>query len=177
MDEINKRSIELSSLRESHSSGSNRVTLTELRSPVRDTMKQRHINTAGGVATPGESIMKIVPLNAPCGQKPAHIRRMYLSCIRARRSWSGFLPAISPFTEGRTTSWSPWMFDSRGGEMPAPHALCELALGLIAHRPLCTVLLNCATVELQEASQELVNRLPEYWRCRLTVQNCGSLGN
>ncbi|MBR3880361.1 MAG: HlyD family type I secretion periplasmic adaptor subunit, partial [Mailhella sp.] len=63
MDEINKRSIELASLRESLSAGSDRVTRTELRSPVRGTVKQIYINTVGGVVKPGESIMEIVPLN------------------------------------------------------------------------------------------------------------------
>lgn len=63
MEEINKRSIELASLRESLSAGSDRVTRTELRSPVRGTVKQIYINTVGGVVKPGESIMEIVPLN------------------------------------------------------------------------------------------------------------------
>lgn len=63
MDEINKRSLELASLRESLSAGSDRVTRTELRSPVRGTVKQIYINTVGGVVKPGESIMEIVPLN------------------------------------------------------------------------------------------------------------------
>lgn len=63
MDEINKRSIELASLRESLSAGSDRVTRTELRAPVRGTVKQIYINTVGGVVKPGESIMEIVPLN------------------------------------------------------------------------------------------------------------------
>jgi len=63
MDEINKRSLELASLRESLSAGSDRVTRTELRSPVRGTVKQIYINTVGGVVKPGESIMEIVPLD------------------------------------------------------------------------------------------------------------------
>ena len=63
MEEINKRSLELASLRESLSAGSDRVTRTELRSPVRGTVKQIYINTVGGVVKPGESIMEIVPLD------------------------------------------------------------------------------------------------------------------
>jgi adhesin transport system membrane fusion protein len=62
-DEINKRRLELSSLRESLSAGSDRVTRTELRTPVRGTVKQIYINTIGGVVKPGESIMDIVPLD------------------------------------------------------------------------------------------------------------------
>ena len=63
MEEINKRSLELASLRESLSAGSDRVTRTELRSPVRGTVKKIYINTLGGVVKPGEPIMEIVPLD------------------------------------------------------------------------------------------------------------------
>ncbi len=62
-EEINKRRLELASLRESLSAGSDRVTRTELRSPVRGTVKQIYINSVGGVVKPGESIMDIVPLD------------------------------------------------------------------------------------------------------------------
>ena len=63
MEEINKRSLELASLRESLAAGSDRVTRTELRSPVRGTVKQIYANTLGGVIKPGEPIMEIVPLD------------------------------------------------------------------------------------------------------------------
>ncbi len=49
MEELIKRRLELASLRESLSAGSDRVTRTELRSPVRGTVKQIYITT---VATP-----------------------------------------------------------------------------------------------------------------------------
>ncbi len=60
--EINKRSLELASLHESLSASSDRVTRTELRSPVHGAVKKIYINTVGGVVKPGESIMEIVPL-------------------------------------------------------------------------------------------------------------------
>ncbi|MCD7982790.1 MAG: HlyD family type I secretion periplasmic adaptor subunit [Desulfovibrio sp.] len=62
-EEINKRRLELNSLRETLSAGSDRVTRTELRTPVRGTVKQIYINTVGGVVKPGEPIMDIVPLD------------------------------------------------------------------------------------------------------------------
>jgi adhesin transport system membrane fusion protein len=62
-DEISKRRLELNSLRETLSAGSDRVTRTELRTPVRGTVKQIYINTVGGVVKPGEAIMDIVPLD------------------------------------------------------------------------------------------------------------------
>ena len=63
----------------------------------------------------------------------------------------------------------------RGEDSLAPRALWELALGLLAHRPHCTVLLNCANAELKEASQDLAKRLPESWQSRLAVQGYSSL--
>ena len=63
MEEISKRSLELASLRAGLSAGSDRVTRTELRSPVRGTVKQIYINTVGGTVKPGEPIMEIVPLD------------------------------------------------------------------------------------------------------------------
>ena len=61
-EEINKRRSELRSLEETLAAGSDRVTRTELRSPVRGTVKQVLMHTTGGVVKPGESIMEIVPL-------------------------------------------------------------------------------------------------------------------
>jgi adhesin transport system membrane fusion protein len=62
-DEINKKRIELKSLNEAVSAGKDRVTRTDVRSPVRGTVKQININTIGGVIKPGETIMEIVPLD------------------------------------------------------------------------------------------------------------------
>ena len=63
LDEVNKRRTELNSLRETLAAGGDRVTRTELRSPVRGTVQRIHLNTIGGVVKPGESIMDIVPLD------------------------------------------------------------------------------------------------------------------
>ncbi len=61
--EISKRRTELNSLKETLSAGGDRVTRTELRSPVRGTVKQIYLNTVGGVVKPGEAIMEVVPLD------------------------------------------------------------------------------------------------------------------
>jgi adhesin transport system membrane fusion protein len=45
------------------SAGEDRVTRTDVRSPVRGTVKQINLNTLGGVVRPGESILEIVPLD------------------------------------------------------------------------------------------------------------------
>ena len=63
VDELNKRHVELASLRETLSAGGDRVTRTELRSPLQGTIQRIHISTVGGVVKPGEPIMEIVPLN------------------------------------------------------------------------------------------------------------------
>jgi adhesin transport system membrane fusion protein len=53
----------LKSLQQIMSAGEDRVTRTDIRSPVRGTIKQINLNTIGGVVRPGESIMEIVPLD------------------------------------------------------------------------------------------------------------------
>ncbi len=62
-EELNKRRIELASLLETLAAGGDRVTRTEVRSPVRGTIKQIYIHTVGGVIKPGEPIMEVVPLD------------------------------------------------------------------------------------------------------------------
>jgi len=63
LEEINERRLELKSIMENLSSGGDRVTRTDVRSPVRGIVKHIMINTVGGVIRPGEIIMEIVPLD------------------------------------------------------------------------------------------------------------------
>lgn len=63
LDEKNSHRGELKSLQEIMSAGEDRVTRTDVRSPVRGTVKQINLNTLGGVVRPGESILEIVPLD------------------------------------------------------------------------------------------------------------------
>lgn len=63
LEEISKRRIELNSLKQTIAAGQDRVTRTDVRSPVRGTVKQIIINTIGGVVRPGEPILEIVPLD------------------------------------------------------------------------------------------------------------------
>lgn len=63
LEKISKRRVELKSLKQALAAGEDRVTRTEVRSPVRGTIKQIIINTIGGVIKPGEPIMEIVPLD------------------------------------------------------------------------------------------------------------------
>jgi adhesin transport system membrane fusion protein len=63
LDELNRRRVELKSLQEMMSAGEDRAMRTDVRSPVRGTVKQLNITTLGGVIKPGEPIMEVVPLD------------------------------------------------------------------------------------------------------------------
>jgi adhesin transport system membrane fusion protein len=63
LEEISKRRVELKSLKEILATGQDRVSRTDVRSPVRGTIKQIIINTIGGVVRPGDPILEIVPLD------------------------------------------------------------------------------------------------------------------
>lgn len=61
--EINEIQTRLLSLRELLTAGSDKVLRTEVRSPVRGTVKKINITTVGGVIPPGATIMEVVPLD------------------------------------------------------------------------------------------------------------------
>ncbi len=63
LDELSSRRAEFKSLQETIAAGKDRVTRTDVRSPVRGTTKQINITTIGGVIRPGEQIMEVVPLD------------------------------------------------------------------------------------------------------------------
>ena len=63
LEEINERRLELMSITENLTSGGDRVTRTDVHSPVKGIVKHILINTLGGVVRSGESIMEIVPLD------------------------------------------------------------------------------------------------------------------
>lgn len=61
--ELNRVRAEFKSVRETLFAGEDRVTRTEVRSPVRGTVKDIKVNTVGGVIRPGQDIIEIVPLD------------------------------------------------------------------------------------------------------------------
>lgn len=61
--ELNDRKTRLNALAEELRSQEDRVTRTEVRSPVRGIVKQLHFNTVNGVVQPGEDMVEIVPLD------------------------------------------------------------------------------------------------------------------
>ncbi len=62
-NELNRVRAEFKSIRETLFAGEDRVTRTEVRSPVRGTVKEIKVNTVGGVIRPGQDIIEIVPLD------------------------------------------------------------------------------------------------------------------
>lgn len=61
--ELNQHKRELASLTQSLHAGTDRLTRTELRSPVRGIIKLIYRHSSGSVIKPGESILDIVPLD------------------------------------------------------------------------------------------------------------------
>ncbi|NQD38890.1 HlyD family type I secretion periplasmic adaptor subunit [Permianibacter sp. IMCC34836] len=60
--ELSDVQAKLKGMTESSGALADRVKHTEIRSPVRGTVKQMHVNTLGGVVQPAQSIIEIVPL-------------------------------------------------------------------------------------------------------------------
>jgi adhesin transport system membrane fusion protein len=60
--EFNQRRAQLAALVEKLQADRDRVTRTEVRSPVRGTIKDLKVTTVGGVIRPGQDILEIVPL-------------------------------------------------------------------------------------------------------------------
>ncbi len=62
-DELNRSRTEMKSIRERITAGVDTVQRTDIRSPVRGTIKELKRNTVGGVIRGGEDIVEIVPLD------------------------------------------------------------------------------------------------------------------
>ena len=62
LHKLNTATAELATLKELLTAGQDRVTRTEVRSPVRGIVKSINITTSGGVIMPGQTIMDVVPL-------------------------------------------------------------------------------------------------------------------
>lgn len=61
--ELNARKIEMASLKENFIANIDRVTRTDLRSPVKGIVNRILINTRGGIVKPGGEIMEITPVD------------------------------------------------------------------------------------------------------------------
>lgn len=120
VEEINKRRAELASLTESLAAGSDRVPRTELKSPVRGTIKQIMLKTVGGVAKPGNRSWRSCLWTTPCWWKRASARGTSPSSAPTRRPWSRSRPMISPSTGDYRAKWSrsaPTPLEDRKGDL------------------------------------------------------------
>jgi adhesin transport system membrane fusion protein len=80
-EELTQKAAELSGIREIVQAGADRVRRTEVRAPLRGTIKQIKINTIGGVVQPGQDILEIVPLDDTLLLE-AHIRPSDIAFVR-----------------------------------------------------------------------------------------------
>ncbi len=80
--ELSKRRLEQASVVEQLKSGKDKVTRTEVRSPLRGTVKEIKLRTIGGVVKPGEDLMEIVPIEDTLLVE-AQIRTSDIAFIRA----------------------------------------------------------------------------------------------
>lgn len=63
LGELSRRRGEAAAISETLTAENVRVTRTEIRAPVRGTIKQMKVNTVGGVIRPGQDLVEIVPLD------------------------------------------------------------------------------------------------------------------
>ncbi len=61
--ELNAKRVELNAVAQALTTEADRVTRTEVKSPVRGTVKKLYVNTIGGVIQPGQDLVEIVPLD------------------------------------------------------------------------------------------------------------------
>lgn len=80
-EELTQKTAELASIREIVLAGADRIRRTEVRSPVKGTIKQIKVTTIGGVIQPGQDIMEIVPLEDTLLIE-AHIRPADIAFLR-----------------------------------------------------------------------------------------------
>lgn len=80
-EELTQKAAELAGIREIVLAGADRVRRTEVRAPLRGTIKQIKINTIGGVVQPGQDILEIVPLEDTLLLE-VHIRPSDIAFIR-----------------------------------------------------------------------------------------------
>jgi adhesin transport system membrane fusion protein len=80
--ELGKRRLEHASVVEQLKAGEDKVTRTEVRSPLRGTVKEIKLRTIGGVIKPGEDLMEIVPIEDTLLVE-AQIRTSDIAFIRA----------------------------------------------------------------------------------------------
>ncbi len=117
--ELNEVSAEISRIKEAQTALQDRVTRTTLRSPVKGIVQRLYANTIGGVVSPGNDIMEIVPqedtLLIELNIKPADIASVHLNDL-ARLKFSAYDFAIHGSLEGHVSFISADTITNEEGE-------------------------------------------------------------
>ena len=117
--ELNEVSAEISRIKEAQTALQDRVTRTTLRSPVKGIVQRLYANTIGGVVSPGNDIMEIVPqedtLLIELNIKPADIASVHINDL-ARLKFSAYDFAIHGSLEGHVSFISADTLTNEEGE-------------------------------------------------------------
>lgn len=104
--ELNEVNAEISRIRETQTALKDRVKRTTLRSPVKGIVQRLHSNTIGGVVSPGNKVVEIVPqedsLLIELKIKPADIASVHVEQI-ARLKFSAYDFAIHGSLQGKVS--------------------------------------------------------------------------
>lgn len=104
--ELNEVTAEISRIKETQSALEDRVKRTTLRSPVKGIVQRLHLNTIGGVLSPGNKVVEIVPqedaLLIELNIKPADIASVHED-QKARLKFSAYDFAIHGSLEGKVS--------------------------------------------------------------------------
>ena len=117
--ELNEVSAEISRIKEAQAALQDRVTRTTLRSPVKGIVQRLYANTIGGVVSPGNDILEIVPqedtLLIELNIKPADIASVHINDL-ARLKFSAYDFAIHGSLEGHVSFISADTITNEEGE-------------------------------------------------------------
>jgi membrane fusion protein, adhesin transport system len=120
--ELNAVQAEAAALHEVIAAEADMVSRTEVRSPVRGTVKQLFVNTVGGVIQPGADPSRSYRSRTISWSRPRCVRRTSPSCARASRRWSRSPPTTSRSTAG----WMRWSRTSARTRSPTSGARASI---------------------------------------------------
>ena len=134
--ELNRANAELATLREVIAAGGDKVTRTEVRSPVRGVVKSVNVTTEGGVIMPGQVIMDIVPLDdsliVEARVSPQDIAFLFVG-QNAKIRLTAYDFTIYGSLDARLENIGADTIESRNGEVYYPVKLRTLANSLEHH--------------------------------------------
>jgi adhesin transport system membrane fusion protein len=132
--ELNAVQAEAAALHKVITAEADKVSRTEVRSPVRGTVKQLFVNTVGGVIQPGADLIEIVPLEdnllVEAKVRPADIAFLHPDSRRWSRS--------PPMTSRSTAASTPWSRTSARTRSPTTRARASIGCACAPTTMRCT---------------------------------------